>query len=96
VPDAPGTSWRGRAERAAPGRPDPSAREGLAERRFGGHVYRVGDKLMQIKNNYDKGTAGVFNGSVGVVTTVSLEDQELRVRLDEDRRWATGSTSWMS
>jgi exodeoxyribonuclease V alpha subunit len=51
---------------------------------------------MQIKNNYDKGTAGVFNGSVGVVTTVSLEDQELRVRLDEDRRWATGSTSWMS
>jgi exodeoxyribonuclease V alpha subunit len=60
------------------------AREGLAERRFGGRVYRVGDKVMQIRNNYDKGQAGVFNGSVGVVTALSLEDSELRVLLDED------------
>jgi exodeoxyribonuclease V alpha subunit len=59
-------------------------REGLAERRFGGRVYRVGDKVMQIRNNYDKGAAGVFNGSVGVVTALSLEDSELRVLLDED------------
>jgi exodeoxyribonuclease V alpha subunit len=65
-------------------------REGLAERRFGGRVYRVGDKVMQIRNNYDKGTAGVFNGSVGVVTALSLEDQELRVRLDEDEEVAYG------
>jgi exodeoxyribonuclease V alpha subunit len=60
------------------------AQEGLAERRFGGRVYRVGDKVMQLRNNYDKGTAGVFNGSVGQVTAISLEDQELRVLLDED------------
>jgi exodeoxyribonuclease V alpha subunit len=60
------------------------SREGLAERRFGGRVFRVGDKVMQLRNNYDKGTAGVFNGSVGVVTALSLEDQELRVLLDED------------
>jgi exodeoxyribonuclease V alpha subunit len=66
------------------------AREGLAERRFGGRVYRVGDKVMQIRNNYDKGTAGVFNGSVGVVTSLSLEDQELRVLLDEDEEVAYG------
>jgi exodeoxyribonuclease V alpha subunit len=66
------------------------AREGLAERRFGGRVYRVGDKVMQIRNNYDKGTAGVFNGSVGQVTALSLEDQELRVRLDEDEEVAYG------
>jgi exodeoxyribonuclease V alpha subunit len=59
------------------------AREGLPERRFGGRVYRVGDKVMQLRNNYDKGTAGVFNGSVGQVTALSLEDQELRVLLDE-------------
>jgi hypothetical protein len=45
---------------------------------------RVGDKVMQIRNNNDKGTAGVFNGSVGMITALSLEDQELRVRLDED------------
>jgi exodeoxyribonuclease V alpha subunit len=65
-------------------------REGLAERRFGGRVYRVGDKVMQIRNNYDKGTAGVFNGSVGVVTALSLEDQELHVRLDEDEEVGYG------
>jgi exodeoxyribonuclease V alpha subunit len=65
-------------------------REGLAERRFGGRVYRVGDKVMQIRNNYDKGTAGVFNGSVGVVTALSLEDSELRVLLDEDEEVAYG------
>jgi hypothetical protein len=35
-------------------------------------------------NNYDKGAAGVFNGSVGVVTALSHEDRELRVLLDED------------
>jgi exodeoxyribonuclease V alpha subunit len=64
--------------------------DGLPERRFGGRVYRVGDKVMQIRNNYDKGTAGVFNGSVGVVTTLSLEDQELRVRLDEDEEVSYG------
>jgi exodeoxyribonuclease V alpha subunit len=66
------------------------AREGLAERRFGGRVYRVGDKVMQIRNNYDKGTAGVFNGSVGVITALSLEDSELRVLLDEDEEVAYG------
>jgi exodeoxyribonuclease V alpha subunit len=65
-------------------------REGLGERRFGGRVYRVGDKVMQLRNNYDKGTAGVFNGSVGVVTAISLEVQELRVRLDEDEEVAYG------
>jgi exodeoxyribonuclease V alpha subunit len=66
------------------------AREGLAERRFGGRVYRVGDKVMQIRNNYDKGAAGVFNGSVGVVTALSLEDNELRLLLDEDEEVAYG------
>ena len=66
------------------------ARPGLAERRFGGRVYRVGDKVMQLRNNYDKGTAGVFNGSVGVVTALSLEDAELRVLLDEDEEVGYG------
>jgi exodeoxyribonuclease V alpha subunit len=65
-------------------------REGLPERRFGGRVYRVGDKVMQLRNNYDKGTAGVFNGSVGVVTALSTENSELRVLLDEDEEVAYG------
>jgi len=66
------------------------ARPGLPERRFGGRVYRVGDKVMQLRNNYDKGTAGVFNGSVGIVTALSLDDQELRVLLDEDEEVGYG------
>jgi exodeoxyribonuclease V alpha subunit len=66
------------------------ARDGLAERRFGGRVFRVGDKVMQVRNNYDKGAAGVFNGSVGIVTALSLEDSELRVLLDEDEEVAYG------
>ncbi len=59
-------------------------REGLPERRMGGRVFRVGDKVTQIRNNYDKGTAGVFNGTLGVVTALSLDDQTLTVRTDED------------
>jgi exodeoxyribonuclease V alpha subunit len=56
----------------------------LPERRFGGRIFRVGDKVTQIRNNYDKGVAGVFNGTVGVVTALSVEEQTLTVRTDED------------
>jgi exodeoxyribonuclease V alpha subunit len=56
------------------------SRDGLPERRYGGRVYRVGDKVTQMRNNYDK---QVFNGSVGVVTAVSLEEQQVRVRMDD-------------
>ncbi|WP_049578840.1 ATP-dependent RecD-like DNA helicase [Streptomyces sp. SBT349] len=60
------------------------AAPGLAEKRFGGRVFRVGDKVTQIRNNYDKGANGVFNGTVGVVTSLDLDDQKLTVRTDED------------
>ena len=59
-------------------------REGQPERRYGGRVFRVGDKVTQLRNNYDKGAAGVFNGTVGVVTAMSLEDSKLTVLTDED------------
>ncbi|GIH16452.1 SF1B family DNA helicase RecD2 [Rugosimonospora africana] len=60
------------------------AREGLPERRVGGRVFRIGDKVTQIRNNYEKGAAGVFNGTLGVVTALSTEEQTLTVRTDED------------
>ncbi len=60
------------------------ARDGLPERRAGGRVFRIGDKVTQLRNNYDKGAAGVFNGTLGVVTALSTEDQTLTVRTDED------------
>jgi len=59
-------------------------REGAPERRHGARVFRIGDKVIQIRNNYDKGANGVFNGTVGVVTTLSSEDRQLTVRTDED------------
>ncbi len=59
-------------------------REGQPERRYGGRVFRVGDKVTQLRNNYDKGAAGVFNGTVGVVSDVSLDDGKLTVITDED------------
>ena len=45
----------------------------------GGTEYRKGDKLMQVKNNYDK---EIFNGDIGVVTSVDLEERELTVSFD--------------
>ncbi|WP_031509571.1 SF1B family DNA helicase RecD2 [Streptomyces megasporus] len=60
------------------------ARPDLPEKRFGGRVFRVGDKVTQIRNNYEKGANGVFNGTVGVVTSLSPEEQRLTVRTDED------------
>ncbi|NMO53369.1 ATP-dependent RecD-like DNA helicase [Actinoplanes sp. TBRC 11911] len=59
-------------------------REGLPERRAGGRVFRVGDKVTQIRNNYDKGQAGVFNGTLGVITALNPDEQTLTVRTDED------------
>ncbi|GHE40006.1 SF1B family DNA helicase RecD2 [Streptomyces griseoaurantiacus] len=61
-----------------PGRPD------VPEKRFGGRVFRVGDKVTQIRNNYDKGENGVFNGTVGVVTSLDPVEQRLTVLTDED------------
>jgi exodeoxyribonuclease V alpha subunit len=58
--------------------------DGVLEKRFGGRVFRIGDKVTQIRNNYDKGAAGVFNGTLGVVTGLSLDDHKLTVRTDED------------
>ncbi|MEV8566849.1 ATP-dependent RecD-like DNA helicase [Streptomyces sp. NPDC051322] len=60
------------------------ARPGLPEKRFGGRVFRVGDKVTQIRNNYDKGANGVFNGTVGVVTALDPDEQKLTVLTDED------------
>lgn len=60
------------------------ARPDLPEKRFGGRVFRVGDKVTQIRNNYDKGENGVFNGTVGVVTALDVDEQKLTVLTDED------------
>ena len=50
--------------------------EGL---RRSGFVYKPNDKVMQIKNNYDK---EVFNGDIGIIESVNLQDRTLLVNFD--------------
>ena len=44
-----------------------------------GMEYRLHDKVMQIKNDYDK---EVFNGDIGTIMNVNVEDQELTITFD--------------
>ena len=45
----------------------------------GGTTFRVGDRVMQLRNNYDK---DVFNGDIGFVKAVSPEERKLVVTFD--------------
>jgi exodeoxyribonuclease V alpha subunit len=45
----------------------------------GARTYRVGDKVMQLRNDYDK---NVFNGDVGFVTSLDTEESAMTVRFD--------------
>jgi exodeoxyribonuclease V alpha subunit len=49
------------------------------ERKIGGRIFRVGDKLMATRNNYDKET---FNGDIGRLIAIDLEDQTLTVNFE--------------
>ncbi len=44
-----------------------------------GRVYRMGDRVMQIRNNYDK---EVYNGDIGRISKIAAEDQSLVVDFD--------------
>jgi exodeoxyribonuclease V alpha subunit len=61
-------------------------REDTLEKRYGDRAFRVGDKVIQLRNNYNKGEAGIFNGTVGTVTGLSLQEQTLTVLTDEDEQ----------
>lgn len=67
------------------------------ERQFGDELFRVGDKVMQIKNNYktewklirlgvqvDIGE-GIFNGDFGYITDIDNEEKIVRVLFDEEK-----------
>ncbi len=47
--------------------------------RRSGIAFRKSDKVMQIRNNYDK---EVFNGDIGIITALDTEDRELTVEFD--------------
>ncbi len=48
---------------------------------YGGKLFKLGDKVMQIKNNYDK---NVFNGDIGFVTNINMEDRTVMVSFDDN------------
>ena len=48
--------------------------------RRSGYVFRADDKVMQIKNNYDK---EVFNGDIGIIESVNDTDRTLKVNFDD-------------
>ena len=49
--------------------------------KYGGTIYKLNDKVMQIKNNYDK---NVFNGDLGRIVRIEPEEQVLTVSFDEE------------
>lgn len=51
----------------------------MAEKKLAGRLFRVGDKVMQTRNNYDK---EVFNGDIGRIYGIDEEDQSLEVVID--------------
>ncbi len=75
--------------------PDPSK----AEKEYGDGIFREGDKVMQIKNNYQlewevsgryqiplEHGVGVFNGDMGVVLEINHYTEQMTVEYDEGRR----------
>ncbi len=50
-----------------------------AERTVGNRVFRVGDRVIQMRNNYDK---DVYNGDMGTITQMDLELQKLAIDFD--------------
>lgn len=63
------------------------------ELKFGDTIFRCGDRVMQIKNNYrleykkqdGTGGKGVFNGETGTVASVHEEEKKITVCYDDDR-----------
>ena len=85
---AVGTVNLNRLLQAALNPPSPDKKE----RTFGDYLFREGDRVMQIRNNYDilwKKTdasmvgAGIFNGDVGIIQTIDTGAETLSVLFDD-------------
>ncbi len=69
---------------------NPAAKE-KKEKLFGSAVFREGDRVMQIRNNYDimwrtadnsAAGSGIYNGDIGVIRTIDMETETLSVDFD--------------
>ena len=73
------------------------ASESKKEKNVLGTIYRVGDKVMQVKNNYDifwerntqnishENGSGVFNGELGIIEKIDDIEKQMKVRFDDDK-----------
>ena len=66
--------------------------KGKKEKTVGQVIYRVGDKVMQIKNNYDimwskdrENGTGVFNGELGRIVDIDTSDGAIQVKFDDEK-----------
>lgn len=66
--------------------------EKKAEKNVLGTIFRVGDKVMQVKNNYDiywekdiENGTGVFNGELGTITKIDDLEKQIKVKFDDDK-----------
>jgi exodeoxyribonuclease V alpha subunit len=62
------------------------------QKKYGSYTYRVGDRVMQIKNNYDimwrekgkpRGGMGIFNGDVGFIEAIDPQGEVVLVNFDD-------------
>ena len=60
---------------------------------YGKTIFRVGDKVMQIKNDYDivwttpngENGTGIFNGDLGIIESISVKDRQMTIIFDDDK-----------
>ena len=71
-------------------------RENEPEKSSMGAVFRIGDRVMQIKNNYDmywerriddsiEVGNGIFNGEIGTITNINEKEKNIRIKFDDDK-----------
>ncbi len=71
-------------------------RDGEAEKNSMGATFRIGDRVMQIKNNYDmyweklcdsgvETGNGIFNGETGIITNINEKGKNLSVKFDDEK-----------
>jgi len=68
----------------------------LPEKANSGAIYRPGDRVMQVKNNYDiyweretetnkEYGSGVFNGEIGTITEINNKEKTIEIRFDDEK-----------
>lgn len=71
-------------------------KDNLPEKSSMGAIYRIGDRVMQVKNNYDlywekevngktQMGSGIFNGEIGTIIGISDVEKQIEIKFDDDK-----------